>query len=477
MRVLRHLGWVLPLALGAVLLGERVFCPLWGSYDANTALYSIAARNCVRYGLWATRGGQVINGGEITPDRFRFYAHHPPGISLTIAAAFAVRGPHTWNARLVAVAFTLGAAAFLYLVARKLGGPWAGFCAAAIFVMQPMVAFYGAMPDHEAPAAFFALLLTWCYLRWRGEQRRAPLVAMAVTAFIGVWFAWVVAALSPLLVGHHVLTARRGWRRLLVPLGATALGFLSVLGHIALLEGGLGELWGALVHRLGSQAGDRTVTGAFGLAEFLARMGAYAWTCFTVAALLPALLWAVGAGRRRSDALLVAALLLWALANIVGFKQGAYVHIYYQFYLAIPLALAAGLGAGTLGRRALGKWWPAVALAVLAIVAAEGRVKLRPIRRAVIPGYSAQMWAAEAVRQRTQPGDRVLMVWGMRASFRQLIWYSDRDITVVPTDREADQCLAQEPFDARIRYHGGSLGCTVERLTPRGGARPRAPGR
>ena len=162
----------MPLAIGIRLLTLGITEQWTGSYDANGALFSTAARNPLRYGLIATRGGQVYNAGQLTPDRFRFYTHHPPGISLTIAASFALLGEAEWSARLVAILFTLGATALLYLVARELAGPWVGFFAALVFVVQPMVAFYGRMPDHEAPATFFALLLTWLYLRWAREQRR-----------------------------------------------------------------------------------------------------------------------------------------------------------------------------------------------------------------------------------------------------------------------------------------------------------------
>ena len=448
MRVLRHLSWAVPLLVGAALLCINIAEPWTGSYDANGALFSTAARNTLRYGLVTTRGGQVVNAGRLAPDQFRFYAHHPPGISLTVAGSFAVFGVHEWSARLVPIACTLGAAALLYLVATELAGAWAGFFATLVFVVQPMVAFYGRMPDHEAPAAFFALALVACYLRWQRTERKAWLVAMCAAAFVGLWYAWVVFVVPWLLLGHHLLTTRRGWRWMLLPAGAAVLGFLSVLGHIAWIEGGLAGLWGALGHRLGAQAGDRAAEGTFGLGGFVARQAAYWWTCFSGVSLAACVAWALGLGRRsRSEALLVIALLLFGLFNVVAFKQGAFVHIYYQFYLALPLALAAGLALDGLRRRRVkGRPLVAVSLLAAALIAGEGWPKLTPIRWAVIPQYTDQVSLASWLKERTTPDDRVLVVWRERSSFSQLTYYADRNLVVAPDRVAADRLATEHDF-------------------------------
>jgi len=461
------------------LLALDITEPWTGSYDANGALFSTAARNCLRYGLIATRGGQVANGGQLTPDRFRFYAHHPAGLSLTIAASFALLGEAEWSARLVPIAFTLGAAALLYLVARELAGAWAGFFAALVFVAQPMVAFYGRMPDHEAPAAFFALLLTWLYLRWARHQRRGWLIGLCAAAFVGVSYAWIVAVMPWLLLAYHVRVKRRGWRWMLAPVVAGFFGFVHVLIHVALL-GELGGLWDALVYRLGSAAGDRGVGASFGFVDFLARQGAYAATCYGLTALLTGLAWLGLRWRRdRAAALLVVALLAFALANVVGFKQGAYVHIYYQFYLALPLALAAGLGFDALRQAAARRRWLLAAAAVVAaLIVAEGWWKLSPIRHAEIDTYARQIPVARAIRSSTSPEDQVLVLWRLRASFRQLTYYADRDVSVTDDLSQAKRRAlfrdGAKCFEV-VREATGDAVWPVVNPLPRG--RPRAPGR
>ncbi|MBM4036064.1 MAG: hypothetical protein FJ291_30390 [Planctomycetes bacterium] len=436
MRVVRILSLGVPLAAGAFLMGVGIGRPWTGSYDANGALYSTAARNYLRHGIIATRGGQVCNAGQIEPGDFRFYAHHPPGISLAIAGSFALFGVSEWSARLPFAAFTLGAAALVFYLAWALGGRLAAFFAAFLFAVQPMVAFYGRMPDHEAPAAFFALAQAACWVRWRAEGGRRWLRLGCVVAFAGVWFAWVAVLMPLLLLGVQWPMERGRVRAMLLPAAAGAAGFAAVLCHAAMLEGGLGELWRALATRAGSHVAEGSGAGSFGLAEFLGRHWTYLTTAFSGVVWAVALIWAAGLRvRRRAEALLVAALAAFALFNVVAFRQGSFVHIYYQFYLAMPLCLAAGLALAELcrGRRRL---WLALAFWVAGVAATECWVKLSAIRKAEF--YLDQMSVVAALREQSGPRDRVLTIYEGARSLRQLAYYADRNFTQVRTLEQAE---------------------------------------
>lgn len=459
MRASRLMSLALPLGVGACLLGAGLRAGWYGSFDANGALYSTAARNYLRYGLLATRGGQVCNAGQLRPEEFRFYSHHPPGISLALAASFALLGESEWAARLLFVLFTLGAAACLHGVARAMAGEVAACLAATAFLLQPMVALYGRMPDHEAPAAFFALLLTLLYLGWQREGRRGWLAAMSAVACLGVWFAWVVAAVPWLLLAYHIALRRRSVSWLAIPAAVGALGFLAVLAHIALVEGGLGELWRALGHRLGAQASDRVAGDAFGAAEFLGRMGTYFWRGFSGVSAALAAACALGLGRPRpGDLLLVAMLAIWALLNVLGFRQGAYIHIYYQFYLAIPLALLTGMALAAVWRRGRSRWWPAAALMLLAAAGFEAHQKLLPARLGAALGsfYPGQARIADYLRANTRFEDRILLWCDWPHSLRQVTYYADRNLTVVSDPAQAARLWEQGRFTRAYSIVSGS---------------------
>jgi hypothetical protein len=221
---------------------------------------------------------------------------------------------------------------------------------------------------------------------------------------------------------------------MLLSVAAATLGFATALGHAALLEGGLGELWWALATRTGSQAADGGAA-PFGLGEFLGRHWTYLTTAFSGVVWAVALIWAAGLRvRRRAEALLVAALAAFALFNVVAFRQGSFVHIYYQFYLAMPLALAAGLVLAELcrGRTRL---WLALAFWVAGVAGAESWVKLAAIRRAEF--YLDQMSVAAALREKAGPRDRVLIIYEGVRNLRQLAYYADRNFRQVRTLEQA----------------------------------------
>lgn len=472
MRTGRLPSWAVSLACGAVLLCLDINEPWTGSYDANGALFSTVARNTLRYGLLATGGAQIVTGGHVPPEARRIYAHHPPGLPWAMAASFAVLGEAEWTARLVPILCTLGAAALLYVLALRLAGRWAGFFATLVFAVQPMVAFYGRMPDHEAPGMLFALAVTACYLRWRETGRRKWLHGMAAAAFLGVWFAWVVAVVPWLCLGLGLVCRGKRARGLLWPAAASLVGFAAVLAHLAAVSGGLDDLWAALVYRVGTTTSERGGGGTFGWTEFVLRHAGYFRVVFTVAALGPALAWAVGVGQWRG-ARVVGVLFGLALANIVGLRQGSYVHIYYQFYLAAPLALAAGLSMGWAVRRPHRGWLVgAVLLAV--VIGGEGWMKLGRIRAVSFTQDERQIALAEAIRERTSASERVLVVWDARSSFRQLTYYADRHITVVPDQTAADRARQRADYDL-LAVMSGRTGRTAafERLSP---AEPSAPG-
>ncbi|HPD17695.1 MAG TPA: glycosyltransferase family 39 protein [Planctomycetota bacterium] len=454
MRASAVLSLGLPIAVGACLMGVGLRAGWYGSFDANGALYSTAARNYLRHGLRATRGGQVCNAGQLRPDEFRFYAHHPPGVSLALAAGFAALGESEGAARLLFLLFTLGAAACLHRIARQVAGEAAAFLAATTFVLQPMVALYGRMPDHEAPAAFFALLLTLLYLRWQRDGRRRWLAAMSAAACLGVWFAWVVAAVPWLLLAYHTALRRKGAPWLLLPAAFGALGFLAVLGHVALVEGGLGELWRALGHRLGTRASDRAAEGSFGAADFVSRMGVYFWRGFSGVSAALAAACVLGLGRPRSGGLLlVATLAAWALLNVLAFRQGAYVHIYYQFYLAIPIALLSGMALAAVWRRGRSPVWPLAALVLLAAAGFEAQHKLAPARRgaALDAFYPGQARLAEHLRANTRFEDRILLWADRYHNLRQVTYYADRNLRVATDPAEAARLWAQGGFTRAFR--------------------------
>ena len=150
-------------------------------HEDNNALHATFARAHLQLGLATTRGQNYF----YSPARGsgEFYANHPPGPGLVLAAAYALTGSDgPLVTRATAVAFHLLAAAlFLGLARRIFPRPRDALLAALLFVLLPVSAFFGRMLNHEVlvlPAALLIVRGYWEQLdggphagRWAGGVR------------------------------------------------------------------------------------------------------------------------------------------------------------------------------------------------------------------------------------------------------------------------------------------------------------------
>src|SRR3990167_9954716 len=82
------------LVLAAALLSVNLDKPFIGHHDWNGAWYSNFARNFMRYGLWQTKFGQVMNYDLISPNEFQYFTHYPPLLPIFMYISFKIFGVH-----------------------------------------------------------------------------------------------------------------------------------------------------------------------------------------------------------------------------------------------------------------------------------------------------------------------------------------------------------------------------------------------
>lgn len=326
----------------------------WTSHhDWNGFLWSQAAHNHLRAGLRNTRGASAWNHfgpPPIPPEAY--YVHHPPLLSLILAAMFAELGEHEWVARLLPVTFSLMSAMLLWLLVREAAGPRMAALAVAVFAACPMELYFGQMVNFEPLMAVWMLSALWCLRRWQLTASVAYLVAAVGLVALGLWTEWPMYILAVVLAA--ILLARRppDWRASGMLIAIALVSAILFLLHIRLVRP---DAWrdalGQFAFRLSADSALTGKSGAtFTAAEWFARQGQF----LTRGILWPLWILALGGAavcwrkRLASDSLRWlgwAALSLFSMQTIylVVWRNVSYTHEYASFYFVLPVAIMGGV--------------------------------------------------------------------------------------------------------------------------------------
>ncbi len=354
------------LVIATYFLTINVATPWQSIHEDNGTLNESIALNHIRYGLGVTKGQDLLDieakqsfGPQHVTEQQHFafflsgpthpevYGDHPPLLGLTIAAAFLALGLHFWVERLVPILYSLiGLILFMRLVLALFDANLARF-AGFLYATFPMLAYFGRNVSHEAPTLCWALVLLTGYVHWRQHQRRRDVVWMVIGTVIGGLYGWPLFYFAAILWAVDAWSTRQPSRALalatLLPAGITLALVFAQLAWA--LGGNLGHLSDMFLHRV---SGGGETTAAISTIDWLHQMmlwnaeGFGGWSQFALPAALALaatrmvprpwpLRWRVGA-----------ILGLWGLSHILIFRNGAFVHAYWQFYWLPFIALAVG---------------------------------------------------------------------------------------------------------------------------------------
>ncbi len=170
------------------------------------------------------------------------------------------------GARVLSLAFMLGATMLLWGAAVRLFGRRAAFFAAALFAVLGTTLHLGVFATTDAMSVFLVALAAWCVIR-AGSREPATrwLVAAAAALALANAAAYTCLLFDPLIAAHALLTAQqagRGWlaaRRAGMLLAATAVLLAGGLG-----AGGGSYLGGFERTMLARASGSATPLGVLG---------------------------------------------------------------------------------------------------------------------------------------------------------------------------------------------------------------------
>jgi hypothetical protein len=188
--------------------------------------------------LWAghLQWAHWLHGAAVPP--FAYYFSGAPVIYPPLGALADALGGLA-GARILSLAFMLGATALLWGTAGRLFGRRAAFFAAALFAVLGTTLHLGSFATYDAMSVFLIALAAWCVIRagQRGEATGWMLAAGAAlalanaAAYSSVLFDLVVLALA-------VLTALPSGGRLAARRAATLLTVVAALLIAGILIGG-----------------------------------------------------------------------------------------------------------------------------------------------------------------------------------------------------------------------------------------------
>lgn len=502
-------GWMLVTLAWTLLYGVGLFATLDRRFDRpfdlNSGIWTIAGRNLNHDGFANLRGGCYVSAGDFPREQREFYASHPPLLTWMMAGWMRLFGESNYAARAMPVVFSLLNVLLVYALARRTLNPVAGFCAAALYSLMPMTAYFSQVINME-PFGMTAMLgasLAYLHLSRGGKGLGWTMLLLCIA--LGCWMDWPMFIFAGILAAAHFFS-RPSWRALgssaliiLVPL----LVFEGFVAHVRLNDGNfyenavkrakirmrLGEVSGndryvltghtspatqsTTDKPLDTRPGYQILLGKLrhphefrrwivGLitptAAALGLMALVAWTWWSRD--LP--------GDRTARSVLLRLVIVGIVTQVIYtgvFAEGSTRHEYWQYFLALPVALlAGGLCAWGLRRVMLdGMNLPALAgLCVLLIAAATPAVAWGPFSFRLGAWHDQPNPAEdhgdfhfdyiEPMRAYTDPRDLCIMRAPNLGT--ALEWYANRMVLgdkPIYTIAELDQRVAMYP-QARTLY-------------------------
>jgi hypothetical protein len=334
--------------------------------EFDNAWFTTMARNGLRDGDARAQLGVTLDrysGWGERVGRPEYYTHHPFLMKALFQQFARVAGTGEAASRVFALLISFGiAGCLLLLVERTTGRLGAAVAAALTLVSIPVFASFEATLKFESDGMLAALLCLLAIEKaTRAPWRRAPLgvAATAAVAALAHWSGALAVALACGLLLWRSLRRRDARLRTVAVTGLAGLaaGEVALACVMVWLQRGAAAAWRSVTGGFATRA----AVGGIAAGEWAARELLYLRENFTVPLLALAVALSIGAavlarrgvtarraaGDAEGDAtwllrLAIVATLACAVIWVVAFRQGSYIHSYWQIWLALPIAALVG---------------------------------------------------------------------------------------------------------------------------------------
>jgi hypothetical protein len=345
--------------LGAPFLDTRLH------YSYDNADFGFKIRNGIRNGDLRSQFGVTVNAYRSWGERTGqpgYYTDHPFFLKAMLQLYGRVAGVSEWTTRsFYLFVAMLTAVGFFWILLQTTGNLFSSTASAAILVTLPLFAVYQICVKFEADGMLLAVwifALFLAYLRKGSRTIRLLYAVLVATAFVTHWtailFVGCLGVYESLLLRRQIPRARELFYTTVF---ASVAGLMAVLGLMSYLQQG----WAGALEPLMRSFTIRAAS--IPLSLWIDRQLSYLQQNFTppVALACGAMLWLfvshLWKSRRTSVAtqetpgpdglnLLAGFIAMTSAVGIlwvVMFRQGSFIHIYWQYWLCLPIgALVAG---------------------------------------------------------------------------------------------------------------------------------------
>ncbi len=324
-------------------------------YNWGPPFWLNAAEATNKAGFLRARFG-VVSHAEQTEDgtltNVGFYASHPQLMGPIVALWTRLFGYAEWSPRLLALSLTLATTAILFFSLRKIWGDTRAGLIVALVGSLPIIYIFGKKLDQEALVLFFLSITFFGYVKGiMSEPRAMPIFLMGLIGMtLSDWSGFVFVGIIAVMFAFVFRKDSYAVKRVLLWCGGAILVGLAVLIIQNIAQGDTRfimkffDLWR---YRAGLKADEVISWGAWIQKQHRLIWANYTVTFFVIgsAGLMAAFILSLGRSTRSSieKAVIVflSSIYLGQLIYSLLVRHASYMHMYYQYYFALPLAAGA----------------------------------------------------------------------------------------------------------------------------------------
>ncbi|HBW46977.1 TPA: hypothetical protein DEF17_03470 [bacterium] len=305
-----------------------------GPNESDNVMYSLAARNNLRFGYLATKATNCFAVGTDEIKLDDYYTNHSGVLPIVLAGAFSIFGESESVTRIVALLFSFSGIILIYLMVKRRENYLVGIFTLILVSFFPISAWYGKVASHVVIILPFAILLLDSIgtnfekdeMKWRYGTPLEIILAFIIS-MIDYGGTLIIPAL---LLGF-------GFRRRFIgPALAVAVANLFLFLQVIYIKGfyGLINLFIKASHRMGIKEGLTWSDFLYSQFQYFSMNG------FTPIVLLFLVIGIIFFGNMNKIMKRISAsFAAWGLLYIFIFREAAVVHDFWQYYLIPSVAI------------------------------------------------------------------------------------------------------------------------------------------